>query len=138
SKSGNKQRLGAGLAGVAGVAARESGEIFVTTSPFGSPGDVFEVDRASGAATSVLGGLGYGAGLAFDLTGNLIVQDANTNTFQGRLQRLPISESSSGLTFGTAVTLLNGMQSSAGVTVDSEGDMFSTGSGGLFQVAGSP
>ena len=33
-------------------------------------------------------GLGFGAGLAFDLGDNLIVQDANTTTFLGRLQRL--------------------------------------------------
>ena len=30
------------------------------------------------------------------------------------------------------------MQSSAGVIVDSEGDIFTTGSGGLFRVAGAP
>ena len=137
-KSGAKQTLSTGLAGVAGVATRDSGEIFVTTSPFGSAGEVFEVDRTSGAATSVLGGLGYGAGLAFDLGDNLIVQDADTTTFQGRLQQLPISGPPGGITFGTAVTLLSGMQSSAGVTVDSEGDLFTTGSGGLFHVSGSP
>jgi hypothetical protein len=137
-KSGAKQTLSQGLAGAAGVVARDSGEIFVTTSPFGSPGEVFDVDRTTGAATSVLGGLGYGAGLAFDLGDNLIVQDADTNTFQGRLQRLPISGPPGALTFGTAVTLLSGMQSSAGVIVDSEGEIFTTGSGGLFQVSGSP
>src|SRR3954469_22159108 len=35
-KSGAKQTLSTGLAGAAGVVARDSGEIFVTTSPFGS------------------------------------------------------------------------------------------------------
>src|SRR4051812_46671044 len=70
TKSGAKQTLSIGLAGAAGVMARDTGEIFVTTSPFGSTGDVFVVDRMSGAATSVLGGLGYGAGLAFDLGDN--------------------------------------------------------------------
>jgi hypothetical protein len=137
-KTGAKQTLSRGLAGAAGVAVRDSGEIFVTTSPFGSPGDVFQVDRMSGAATSVLAGLGYGAGLAFDLSDNLIVQDADTATFQGRLQKLPISGPLGALTFGTPVPLLSGMQSSAGVIVDSEGDMFTTGSGGLFLVSGSP
>jgi hypothetical protein len=137
-KSGAKQTLSHGVAGAAGVAARDSGEIFVTTSPFGSAGEVFEVDRTSGAATSVLGGLGYGAGLAFDTGNNLIVQDADTTTFQGRLQRLPISGPPGGITFGMPVTLLSGMQSSAGVMVDSEGDLFTTGSGGLFRISGSP
>src|SRR5258708_6000723 len=36
------------------------------------------------------------------------------------------------------MTLLSGMQSSAGVVVDSEGDLFTTGSGGLFRISGSP
>src|SRR3954464_6730883 len=58
-KSGAKETLSTGLAGAAGIAARDTGEIFVTTSPFGSAGEVFEVDRTSGEATSVLGGLGY-------------------------------------------------------------------------------
>jgi hypothetical protein len=137
-KSGAKQTLSHSMAGAAGVVARDSGEIFVTTSPFGSAGEVFEVDRTSGAATSVIGGLGYGAGLAFDSGDNLIVQDADTTTFQGRLQRLPISGPPGGITFGMPVTLLSGMQSSAGVMVDSEGDPFTTGSGGLFRITGSP
>jgi hypothetical protein len=126
-----------GIPNVAGVAVRGSGEIFVSTAT--GTGEVLQVDRADGdVTTSVLGNLGYGAGLAFDLGGNLVVQDANTSTFQGRLQRLPITASGSGLTYGTPVELLNGMQSSAGVMVDSEGDLFTTGSGGLFQVSGSP
>jgi hypothetical protein len=137
-KSGAKQTLAMGLAGAAGVVVRDSGEIFVTTSPFGSAGEVFGLDRTSGAATSVLGGLGYGAGLAFDSENNLIVQDADSTTFQGRLQRLPIGGPPGGITFGNPETLLSGMQSSAGVIVDSEGDLFTTGSGGLFQVTGSP
>jgi hypothetical protein len=137
-KSGAKQTLSTGLAGAAGVVARDTGEIFVTTSPFGSAGEVFEVDPTSGAAASVLGGLGFGAGLAFDLGDNLIVQDADSTTFQGRLQRLPISGRPGGITFGTAVTLISGMQSSAGLMVDGEGELFTTGSGGLFRVSGSP
>jgi hypothetical protein len=137
-KTGAKQTLSHGVAGAAGVAVRDTGEIFVSTSPFGSAGEVFQVNRTSGAATSVLGGLGFGAGLVFDSGDNLIVQDADSTTFQGRLQRLPISGSAGSITFGSPVTLLSGMQSSAGVMVDSEGDVFSTGSGGLFSVAGSP
>jgi hypothetical protein len=137
-KSGAKQTLSTGLAGVAGVAARDSGEIFVTTSPFGSPGEVLEIDRTAGLATSVLGGLGFGAGLAFDAGDNLVIQDADSSTFQGRLQQLPISGPPGGISFGTPVALLSGMQSSAGVVVDGEGGLFTTGSGGLFRVSGSP
>jgi hypothetical protein len=138
TKTGAKQTLATGLAGVAGVAVRSTGEIFVSTAPFGRPGEVLLVDRMSGAATPVLSGLGFGAGLAFDLAEDLIVQDADAATFRGRLQRLPISETPGGLAFGTPVPILDDMQSAAGVVVDSEGDIFTTGSGGLFRVAGSP
>ncbi len=137
-KSGAKQTLSMGLPGAAGIAVRDSGEIFVTTAPFGSAGEVLEVDRTSGATAPVLDNLGYGAGLTFDLAGDLIVQDADSSSFLGRLQQLPIDETPGGLSFGTPVPLLSNMQSSAGVTIDSEGDLFTTGSGGLFQVAGSP
>jgi hypothetical protein len=138
SKSGVQQTLAAGIAGVAGVAVRGTGEIFVSTAPFGQGGEVLEVDRATGAATPVLGGLGFGAGLAFDLEGDLIVQDADDTTFLGRLQRLPITETPEGLEFGAASPLLSGMESAAGVAVDREGDLFTTGSGGLFRIAGAP
>ena len=136
--AGVKQTIGMGIAGIAGVAVRDTGEIFVSTSPFGSAGAVLQVDRATGVTTSVLGGLGYGAGLAFEQAGNLIVQDANTTTFLGRLQRLPIAASGGGLTFGSPETVLNGMQSSAGVAAIDNDDIYTTGSGGLFRVAGAP
>jgi hypothetical protein len=138
STTGAKQTLASGIAGIAGVAVRSSGEIFVSTAPFGAAGELLQIDRASGSATPVLGGLGYGAGLIFDAAGDLIVQDADTATFRGRLQRLPITETPAGLEFGPPATLLDDMQSSAGVTLDSEGDIFTTGSGGLFSVAGWP
>lgn len=137
-KTGAKQTLSQGVAGAAGIAVRDTGEIFLSTSPFGSAGEVFLVDRSNGMTTPVLEGLGFGAGLAFDSGDNLIVQDADSTTFRGRLQQLPISGSSGSLSFGSPVTLLGGMQSSAGVVVDSEGELFATGSGGLFEVAGSP
>jgi hypothetical protein len=137
-KTGAKQTLAMNIAGIAGVAVRDTGQIFVSTSPFGNEGGVLQVDGTTGEAMPVLGGLGYGAGLAFDGGGNLIVQDANTTTFQGRLQRLPIAESVGVLTFGSPETLLDGMQSSAGVSVVGENKIYTTGSGGLFRVAGSP
>jgi hypothetical protein len=137
-KTGAKQTLTQGVAGAAGIAVRDTGEIFLSTSPFGSAGDVFLVDRTDGMTTPVLEGLGFGAGLAFDSGDDLIVQDADSTTFKGRLQKLPISGPPGNISFGSPVTLLSGMQSSAGIAVDSEGDLFTTGSGGLFSVAGSP
>jgi hypothetical protein len=138
STTGAKQLIATGIAGVANVAVRPSGEIFVSTSPFGSPGEVLLVDRTNGGATPVMGGLGFGAGLAFDSVGDLIVQDADANTFRGRLQRLPIMDTQMGLEFGAPLLLLDAMQSSAGIVLESDNRMFTTGNGGLFRVAGSP
>lgn len=135
--TGAQQTIAMGIAGIGGVAVRGSGEIFVSTSPFGSAGAVLQVDRTTGLTTTVLGGLGYGAGLAFDSSDDLIVQDANTTTFRGQLQRLPISLVAGQLSFGSPVPLLGDMQSAAGVVTT--GDyIFTTGSGGLFQVTGTP
>jgi hypothetical protein len=132
------QPVAAGIAGIADVAVRSTGEIFVSTAPSGEAGAVLQIDRNSGASSVVLSGLGFGAGLEFDLAGNLIVQDTNAATFRGRLQRLAITETAAGLEFGPAETLVDNMQSGYGVAVDSEDDIFTTGSGGLFHVTGSP
>ncbi len=134
--AGVKQTIGMGIAGIAGVAVRSTGEIFVSTAETGN-GAVLQVDRMTGVTTPVLGGLGYGAGLAFEQAGDLIVQDANTTTFQGRMQRLPMVDSAGVLTIRSPEPLLAGMQSSAGVTVAGN-DIYTTGSGGLFRVAGAP
>jgi hypothetical protein len=137
--AGVQATIATGIAGIAGVAVRETGEIFVSTAPFGSAGEVLLVDTATNSTTPVMGGLGFGAGLAFDLNDDLIVQDAGTaEPYPGRLQRLPMVDGASGLEFGNPESILSGMQSSAGVTVDSEGDIFTTGRGGLYRVAGDP
>jgi hypothetical protein len=131
SKTGVQEELplAIGLAGIASVAVSGAGEIFVSTAPFGSPGAVLQVDRTTGATTEVLGGLELGAGLAFH-GDDLIVQDAYFDAqsqLRGRLRML-----------GQTQPLLDNMQSSYSVAVDSEGDIFTTGNGGLFSVAGSP
>jgi hypothetical protein len=137
--NGMRDTVASGIAGITAVAVRSSGEIFVSTAPFGSPGDVRLVDRVTGASHAVLSGLGFGAGIAFDLEGNLLVQDAAvTAPYGGRLQKLPIAESAAGLDFGSAMTLVEDTQAAAGVAVDSEGDIFITGSGGLFALEGMP
>jgi len=138
-KLGNKQTLSTGLPGVAGIVARDTGEIFVTTSPFGSPGEVFQINPTTGAAASVLGGLGFGAGVAFDASGDLIVQDAQSSfPYLGRLQLLPMTETQGGLVIGSPQPLLDGMQSSAGVLVAGSSPIFTTGNGGLYQIDGTP
>ena len=123
-KNGVKQTLASGIANIAGIAVRDSGEIFVSTAA-GTGGEVLLVNRETGATDSVLSGLGYGAGLAFD-AGDLIVQDASTTTFAGRLQRLPITSSGGELMFGLAEPLLDGMQSSAGIITVGAAEFYTT------------
>lgn len=139
SKAGAQHTLATGLTGVAGIAVRSTGEIFVSTAPFGSPGAVVQVDRTTGAKTEVLGGLALGAGLAFD-GDDLIVQDAILlPSFQtrGRLQRLPITGTTQ-LQFGPTELLLDDMDSGYSVILDSEANIYTTGGGGLYQVTGTP
>jgi sugar lactone lactonase YvrE len=136
-KLGNQQTIATDLAGVAGVAVRGTGEIIVTTSPSGRAGEVLQVDRATGHSTIVLDDLGFGAGLAFDSHGDLFVQDADA-TFAGRIRRLPITANGGGLTFGAPQSVADGMASGAGVALDSEDDVFTTGNGGLYTLLGAP
>ena len=139
--AGNRQTIATGIANITGVQVRSSGEIFVSTAPFGASGEVLVVDRTTGATTLALGGLSLGAGLDFQADGDLIVQDVaydaqfNPN---GSLRRLPIAESMGSLTFGAPELLLSGAASSYGVVVVGDDEFLTTGSGGLYQVAGSP
>jgi hypothetical protein len=136
--AGNQQTIATNLAGVAGIAVRGTGEIFVTTSPAGRAGEVLEVDRSTGQSTIVLDDLGFGAGLAFDSHGDLFVQDADASTFAGRIRRLPVSSSGAGLSFGLPQPVADGLTASAGLDLDSEDDLFTTGAGGLYAIAGAP
>ncbi|MCH2113574.1 MAG: hypothetical protein MK171_01495 [Pirellulales bacterium] len=138
SKTGVQQTLASGLASIAGVAVRSGGEIFVSTALGDNLGEVLQIDRATGNATAVVTGIDYGAGLAFDATGDLLVQDADATTFAGRLHHLPITEGPSGLEFGALSLQIDNMQSGAGLALDSEDDIFATGSGGLFSIGGAP
>ncbi len=136
--AGNQQTIATNFAGVAGIAVRGAGEIFVTTSPSGRPGEVLEVDRTTGQSTIVLDDLGFGAGLAFDSHGDLFVQDADASTFAGRIRRLPVSGSGGSLSFGSPQPVADGLTASAGLELDSEDDLFTTGAGGLYAITGAP
>ena len=139
SKTGVKQTLATGIPAIAGVAVRSTGEIFVSTALGDNVGEILVVDRTNGNTESVAAGLDFGGGLAIDPGGDLLVIDADFNTFQGRLQVLPITETpSDDLLFSPLELLLDNMQSGAELVVDSEGDLLSTGSVGLFSLEGSP
>lgn len=126
--AGTQSTIVSNIAYIAGVAVRNTGEIFISTAVGGSAGEVMQI--VNGNAQPILSGLDFGAGLAIDANSDLIVQDAN-NAIRGRLQRLPISTS------GGPLTLLENMQSSAGVIVAGN-EYFTTGHGGLYRVAGTP
>jgi hypothetical protein len=136
STTGSQQTIASGIANIAGVAVRGTGEIFVSTANGSGNGAVLQVDRSTGATTPVLNGLDFGAGLDFDAVGNLIVQNAS-DSFVGSLQRLPMTHMEGGLIIGSPEPLAGGMVSSAGVVAVGN-DFYATGVGGLYHVAGEP
>jgi hypothetical protein len=141
SKTGVQQTLAIGISTIADVAVRSTGEIFVSTAFGDNLGTVLQIDRLPDPTpppTPVVSGLDFGGGLAFDAAGNLLILEADANSVTGRLRRLSITEGTSGLQFGSLSLLVDGIQSFFGMTLDSEEDIFTTGSGGLFSVDGLP
>lgn len=139
--TGDRQTIATGINNIAQVAVRSTGEIFVTTAPFGGSGEVLMVDRGTGATTQALGGLALGGGLAFEDDGDLIVQDvAFDSEFNptGALRRLPIMETESGLAFGAPEPLIADAVSSYAVVITGPDEYLATGNGGLYRMAGSP
>lgn len=138
SETAGQQLLASNIPAIAGVAVRNSGEIFVSTALGDNTGEVLQIDRETGNALPVVSGIDFGAGLAFNADGDLLIQDADASTFQGRLQLLPIEETDAGLDFGQLEPLLSNMQSASGIVLDSESGIFTTGGGGLYTVGGEP
>jgi hypothetical protein len=135
-KLGNVTTVASNILYIAGVAVRRTGEIFVSTANGLGAGAVRQVDRNDGTAIPILTGLDYSADLAFDSSGNLLVQDSySTNfTLRGRIQRLPITETPGGLQFGSATLVADDLEASYGLAFDSEDDLFATGAGGLYRI----
>ena len=137
STLGVQQTIATGIANVAGIAVRGTGEIFVSTAEGSGNGTVLQIDRASGNLSTVPIALDFGAGLEFDGEGSLIVQNAD-NSFVGSLQRLSMtSTDGGGLTIGAPQPLLGGMVSTAAV-IHAGDEFYTTGFGGLYRVAGEP
>ncbi len=134
STLGVQQTIATGIANVAGIAVRGTGEIFVSTAEGSGNGAMLQIDRASGNLSTVPIALDYGAGLEFD-GDDLIVQNAD-NSFAGSLQRLPMtSTDGGGLIIGAPQPLLGGMVSTAAV-IHAGDEFYTTGFGGLYRVAG--
>ncbi len=137
-KTGGQVTIAANFPTVSGIAVRMTGEIVISTAVGFGNGGVYEINRATGAKTQKMLGLDYGAGLVFHGS-DLIVQDAASMTpYPGRLQRVPVAPSPGGLAFGAAQPILAGMSSAYGVAFDSDGDLFTTGRGGVFNVGETP
>lgn len=135
--AGNQTTLTSGIEAIADLAVRSTGEIFASSAASGS-GRVDQVDRTTGATTAVATNLGFGAGIAFDAAGDLLVQDSDTTTFAGRVQSVAITEAPGGLTFAPPTLVADGLTASYGIVPDSEGDLFLTGFGGLYELLGAP
>lgn len=132
--TGATQVLASGIDFIDDVAVRSTGEVFVTNAVGGGSGTVLQIDTTNGTATTVVTGLDLAAGLGFDTTGDLIFQDVDSTTFLGSVSELAITETSGGLSFGAVTPLASGLSAGFDLAVDSEDDVFVTGSGGVFEL----
>lgn len=133
-----------------GIAVRSTGEIFVSNFEFNGAGGVFLIDDPSNSgvftATEIVGDLDGASGLAFDADNNLIFQNGNdgrpiasggdgSGNFSGEISRLDVTDTAGGLTFGSTTTSLVGNSTGEiDFIIDSEGDFFTTGTLGLFEL----
>ena len=131
--SGQVETLVSGFDFIDDVAVRSSGEVFFSTADGAGAGGVYQA-FSDGTTAQVVGGLDFGAGLAFDLNDDLLFQDLNGTNFTGTVSRLSITETTGGLSFGSTEVLASGLGAGFDLAVDSEGDLFVTGSGGLFEL----
>ncbi|HET6429424.1 MAG TPA: SMP-30/gluconolactonase/LRE family protein [Phycisphaerae bacterium] len=126
--------LASGLDTIENVAVRPTGELFVSEATGLGSSNIYRIDPiAGGIVETVVTGLDFGAGLGFDSAGNLIYQQA-TYSFIGEVYRLPITDGGGGLSYGTPELLATGLSAAFSMAVDSEDDVFVTGSGGLFEL----
>lgn len=131
--NGQVDTLVSGIDFIDDVAVRSSGEVFFSTADGGGAGGVFQA-FSDGTTAEVVSGLDFAAGLIFDLNDDLVFQEVNESDFLGTVSRLSITESASGLSFGSTEVLASGLSGGFDLAADSEGDLFVTGSGGLFEL----
>jgi sugar lactone lactonase YvrE len=124
------------------VAVSPAGGVFITDTT-GSDfftgekhGKVAQVvyDAVSGAwqAQPLVSDLAFPSGMAFDVAGDLYFLQANMS-FSGEVYKLTAAQVSAGVP--TTPELIAGdLSAGFGLAMDSEGDLFATGSGGLFQL----
>jgi len=133
--TGAATALVTGLDNVENVAVRSTGELFVSEANGLGASSIYRIDAfGGGIAETVVTGLDFAAGLDFDSAGNLIYQQAATYSFIGEVYRLPITDGVGGLAYGTPERLATGLAAAFSLAVDTEDDVFVTGSGGLFEL----
>lgn len=130
-ETGLVETLASGFDTIDDVAVRSTGEVFFSDAAGSGAGGVYKLE--GGAPQLVTGGLDLAAGLGFDLDGNLLVQDVSSTNFAGSVSLVTLSESSDGLVASAPELVADGV-AGFDLAVDSEGDVFVTGSGGLFEL----
>ena len=125
------------LSNIDKVAVRASGEILVGDAEFAPDGAIWEVDLGGSSIRPVVTGLDLPGGLGFDSAGDLVFQQATSN-FIAEVFHVPVDDSGSPLVFGTRQLLADGLTAGFDLVVDSEDDVFISGSGGLFELDRNP
>jgi DNA-binding beta-propeller fold protein YncE len=137
-EGGQTEVLASGIDFIDDVAFRSTGEIFFSNAVGNSSGSI-QMLGESGTVT-IASGLDFAAGIAFDAENNLVFQDVNdgsadmTFDFTASVLRLAITDDANGLNFGTTEELASGLSAGFDLVADSEGDLFVTGTGGLFSL----
>jgi len=134
--TGAAEVLAFGIDYIDDVAVSPAGHIFISDANWAPSGRIMYVPR-SGAPLTVVDNLNLAAGLGFDAGGNLFFQDLDFS-FLGNVWRATVSDGPTGPLVGAPQLLASGLSAAFDLTVDSEGDVFVSGSGGLMMLDRGP
>ncbi len=123
---------------ISGVAVRSNGDVFVSDASGGVAGSIDYFNPVSHSLVPLVTGLSYGSGIGFDSSGHLIYQQAVLNpsdpsTTIGEVYKATLSGSGASTIVGMP-TLLSGNTAGYDLAVAPNGDVYVTGSGGLFHI----
>lgn len=93
---------------------------------------VFSAASGTWGAQPLVSGLAYPSGLAFDPAGDLYFLQS-TMDYAGQVYKLTAAQVAAGAAT-TPELIADNLSASFGLAMDSEGDLFATGTGGLFQL----
>ncbi len=117
---------------------RSNGDIFVSDASGGTSGSIDVFNSANHSLVPVVTGLAYGSGIGFDTTGHLIYQEAVLNpsdpsTTIGEVFKATLLGTGINTTVGPS-TVLSNNTAGYNLAVAPNGDVYVTGSGGLFHI----